>query len=166
VCISRGVHEYVRKQTSYVYEDLGEQRVKNIAQPLRAFRILFRDGAPVLTNDGPSKDPVTPAEMELPEYELTFWETIKDSDNPDEFEAYLERYPQGSFAPIASARIKALSERETGPETPEADPVELAYWESVKDSANVEMFRAYLATYPEGAFADLAKIQIGELDPR
>ena len=43
---------------------------------------------------------------------------------------------------------------------PHADPVELAYWESIKDSENAQMFAAYLETYPNGAFADIARIQI------
>ena len=41
--------------------------------------------------------------------------------------------------------------------------MELAYWDTVKDSDNVEMFRAYLERYPEGAFAPLAKVRLGEL---
>lgn len=37
---------------------------------------------------------------------------------------------------------------------------EIIYWESVKDSNNIDMFRAYLKTYPNGFFSDLAKIKI------
>jgi len=40
-----------------------------------------------------------------------------------------------------------------------ADPaaIELAYWESIKDSANAEDYKSYLKKYPNGQFADLAK---------
>jgi len=37
-----------------------------------------------------------------------FWDSVKDSRNPDEFEAYLEQYPKGLFAALAQTRLKAL----------------------------------------------------------
>ena len=39
ICVSRGVRDYVRKMGQYVFQDLGEQSVKNIAQPIRAFGV-------------------------------------------------------------------------------------------------------------------------------
>ena len=39
VCISGTVHEYVRKVLPLVYQDLGPQQVKNIAQPIGAFAV-------------------------------------------------------------------------------------------------------------------------------
>jgi len=38
--------------------------------------------------------------------ELTFWDSIKDSRNPADFEAYLRKYPRGEFTGIASNRVK------------------------------------------------------------
>ncbi len=43
---------------------------------------------------------------------------------------------------------------------------ELMYWESIKDSDNVEMYRAYLKRFPNGVFADLAEIKIRILEPK
>jgi peptidoglycan hydrolase-like protein with peptidoglycan-binding domain/uncharacterized caspase-like protein len=37
-------------------------------------------------------------------YELAFWDAIKDSDNPDDYKAYLEAYPNGRFVPLARVR--------------------------------------------------------------
>ena len=37
-----------------------------------------------------------------------FWDSVKDSRNPDEFKAYLEQYPKGLFAALAQTRLKAL----------------------------------------------------------
>ncbi len=48
------------------------------------------------------------ADMEFWE-DLAFWETIKDSDNPEEFALYLELYPQGRFVQLAHLRLRALS---------------------------------------------------------
>ena len=39
ICISRGVRDHVRKLGRFAFEDLGEQSVKNIEQPIRAFRL-------------------------------------------------------------------------------------------------------------------------------
>jgi len=38
------------------------------------------------------------------------------------------------------------------------------YWESVKDSNDIRMFRSYLKKFPNGIFAELAKIQIEHLE--
>jgi hypothetical protein len=66
-------------------------------------------------------------------------------------------------------RRRTLLDEATGPagEAAAADrevsAVELAFWDSVKDSANPEMYSAYLERYPEGAFAALAKVRLDEL---
>src|SRR5207253_7642693 len=46
ICISGAVRDQVRDDLDVVFEDLGEQRVKNIARPIRAYRINLAD-APV-----------------------------------------------------------------------------------------------------------------------
>jgi SAM-dependent methyltransferase len=40
--------------------------------------------------------------------ELALWETVRDSRNPDELNAYLEQYPQGRFSSVARSRLKTL----------------------------------------------------------
>ncbi|ACC72973.1 protein of unknown function DUF323 [Paraburkholderia phymatum STM815] len=42
------------------------------------------------------------------QYELTFWESIKDSNYASDYEAYLKAYPNGRFATLAKARIDRL----------------------------------------------------------
>jgi formylglycine-generating enzyme required for sulfatase activity len=46
--------------------------------------------------------------------ELAFWETIKDSKDPSEFEAYLAAYPDGRFARLAEIRIRSLNGQPPG----------------------------------------------------
>jgi adenylate cyclase len=41
ICISRTVHENIRKKLPLSFEDLGEQAVKNIAEPVRVYRVLL-----------------------------------------------------------------------------------------------------------------------------
>ena len=45
IFISGTVHEHVDKKLALNYQDLGAQRVKNIAQPVRVFRVLLKPGA-------------------------------------------------------------------------------------------------------------------------
>jgi uncharacterized caspase-like protein len=48
------------------------------------------------------------APSRVPEFELTYWNTIKESTNISEFESYLKAYPDGAFAPLAKLRIEQL----------------------------------------------------------
>src|ERR1700724_220343 len=45
ICISGKVHEEIRSKLALAYEDLGAQQVKNIAEPVRVFRVLPETGA-------------------------------------------------------------------------------------------------------------------------
>ncbi len=52
----------------------------------------------------PTADPV----------ELEYWSTIKESDHPEDFASYLERYPQGVFADLATTRLQRLEAGDDG----------------------------------------------------
>ncbi|MBW2371230.1 MAG: adenylate/guanylate cyclase domain-containing protein, partial [Deltaproteobacteria bacterium] len=57
VCVSDTVHDQVRHTLPYAYEDLGEQSLKNVADPVRVYRLQRTDGdapdgAPNLTVPG------------------------------------------------------------------------------------------------------------------
>jgi hypothetical protein len=45
-----------------------------------------------------------------PEVELEFWRSIKDSNKPEELNAYLTNYPNGTFKSLALARIASLQD--------------------------------------------------------
>src|ERR1700757_5026015 len=51
--VSNTVYDHVRDRLPFIFEDLGEQQVKNIARPVRAYRVRDLGGA--------AKDPVIPA---------------------------------------------------------------------------------------------------------
>jgi adenylate cyclase len=53
VFVSNTVHDHVRDRLPFAFEDLGEQQVKNIARPVRVYRIRDVSAA--------AKDPVVPA---------------------------------------------------------------------------------------------------------
>jgi uncharacterized caspase-like protein len=71
------------------------------------------------------KGAVVPAALTAPSpdrraMELAFWEAIKESGNPAELEAYLDRWPEGTFAALARIRIEELAE--SGARTPRPRP--------------------------------------------
>jgi hypothetical protein len=51
--------------------------------------------------------------------ELAFWNSIKTSDNPADFEVYLQTFPDGMFLDVANARYQALGGTVEAVDTPE-----------------------------------------------
>jgi hypothetical protein len=56
--------------------------------------------------------PPVPAAPNAEHMELTFWLSVKDSKDPAVIRTYLDRYPAGTFAPIARAQVEALARQE------------------------------------------------------
>ena len=57
ICVSRVVRDQVRDRLDFAFEDMGEQSVKNIARPVRVYRV--RDAS------APAESPLPPASMAL-----------------------------------------------------------------------------------------------------
>ena len=56
----------------------------------------------------PAKPATAAPRIDQERIELAFWESIKSSRDPADFEDYLKRYPQGDFASLAERRLQAL----------------------------------------------------------
>jgi formylglycine-generating enzyme required for sulfatase activity len=56
------------------------------------------------------------------QYELTFWDSIKNSNYASDYEAYLKAYPNGRFAALAKARIERLQAAASAPAPGAAPP--------------------------------------------
>jgi formylglycine-generating enzyme required for sulfatase activity len=71
------------------------------------------------------------------QYELEFWESIKNSTHAEDYEAYLEAYPNGRFATLAKTRAArfAASRPPAAQPTQPIDEMDLQY--VVINSANV-----------------------------
>jgi uncharacterized caspase-like protein len=54
--------------------------------------------------------------------DLAFWDSIKNSSNPADFQAYLRKFPSGSFESLARSRIAALGEAAPARMKPLAQP--------------------------------------------
>ena len=73
--------------------------------------------APAATAAAPaSSGPAVAAASAAPDsdVEVEFWRSVKESNKPEELNAYLSSYPNGQFKPLALARIAALKD---GPST-------------------------------------------------
>ena len=114
--------------------------------------------------------------------ELAFWNSIKDSGKAADYQAYLEKYPEGDFAPLAQARLKAAelaaieeaerqriateraNQKRAAAEKSHRQAAELAFWSSIQNSLNPADFAAYLQQYPDGDFAALARLRKAEVE--
>jgi hypothetical protein len=123
----------------------------------------------------------TNAESKLPDkvdpasIELSFWDSIKGSHNPADFEEYLKQYPIGRFAGLAHNRLKQPAPVAQTAERPVTEPaptpthvksrdeIEQEAWESVSGSSNIDAIHEYLTQYPKGRFVGQAKILIATL---
>jgi len=56
ICLGGSAHEQVRDKLDLAFEDLGERQVKNIARPVRVYRIRFGEGR--IANTSPALPPL------------------------------------------------------------------------------------------------------------
>jgi hypothetical protein len=110
VCVTRAVRDQLRDRVNFDFEDLGERSVKNIARPVRIFRVMFEPQGDVNLemSERTSESAVEtkrsdPVELNI---ELAFWNSVKDSQDPMMFEAYLEKYPTGEFKALAEIQLR------------------------------------------------------------
>jgi hypothetical protein len=113
ICITRAVRDQVRDRLEYELEDMGEKEVKNIARPVRVFKVLFDPAAKTAsaTTGAVDEVPAAPQEPLDPtavNIELTFWNSVKDSNDPAMYEAYLDKYPEGEFKSLAEIKLSKL----------------------------------------------------------
>jgi formylglycine-generating enzyme required for sulfatase activity len=97
----------------------------SLSSAAAAYRFVHADAAPAYARYVPASEEVKVLRSRaiLPkdsdeQYELSFWESIKDSNHASDYEAYLSTYPNGRFAALARARIARL--RASAPAKPEA----------------------------------------------
>jgi hypothetical protein len=103
----------------------------------------------------PTATAVDPAAIEL-----SFWDSIKSSTNPDDFKAYLDKYPDGQFAALAKLRAQPARPSSSS----DSGSLEMAYWNAIKDSKSSGDFKAYVTKFPNGVFTDLAKSRASALE--
>jgi adenylate cyclase len=102
ICVSRGVRDSIRHLAGFSFEDLGEQVVKNIARPVRAFRVTINQEA---VSEAPEETappqppgiPTDPPAADSTALDLAMWETVSDSGDVEGFLHYLQRFRRASL---------------------------------------------------------------------
>lgn len=103
--------EMFRKVRLSVMRATGERQTPWEASSLTG-AFYFGGAAPELAN---VKSDVTPSLRPPPrplpdvDVEVVFWQSVETSKRVEDYQAYLERFPYGAFAPLARSRVAALS---------------------------------------------------------
>lgn len=91
----------VRNQVASLAKRVGHLQVPALYdESLGEF--MFRPGAAIAAVNP------APAAIDPQATERSFWDSIRDSRNPVELQAYLDQYPTGAFVALATARLKSL----------------------------------------------------------
>lgn len=112
-------------------------------------------GAPAPQSPPPAQEARDPRqEAEPAAIELAFWSSIKSSDDPELFRAYLAAYPQGRFAALAAIKVRERPATTSGhPEPTYEDDL----WQLAYKSRTPQALRGYLHAFPEGRHRKLAE---------
>jgi formylglycine-generating enzyme required for sulfatase activity len=125
--------------------------------------------------------PVTKPPEASPE-EQALWDSVKESTDPIEIQAYLNRYPNGRYSANAKKLMELMSwNKIKGSQNPSdydqflskfpegefssaakkaRTDIELGLWNRVKDSQNPDELNSYLTKFPNGTFSELAKAKL------
>lgn len=111
------------------------------------------------------------------EIEKTFWTSIEHSTDQADFEAYIRKYPKGSYRALAENQIKRLKASQQAASAPVAvlqkpvipipvavEDLDTPFWNEVKAIGTRESFDAYLKKYPKGKFLAAARVEIKKID--
>lgn len=80
------------------------------------------EGAFYFKPPAPASAPAAAPRTAAADPELLFWDSIRGSTDAADFRAYLERFPQGTFAPLARNRLAQLAAPATAPAAAQAAP--------------------------------------------
>ena len=111
------VAQDVRGEVQRMAKSVGHNQRPAYYDELSA-NLVLNTAAPAPAEATGSADEPTVSERQI---ELTFWNSVKDQNNRQLFELYLQRYPYGSFAPLARLKISELTEP-SGTEPVESEP--------------------------------------------
>ncbi|NDR57992.1 peptidoglycan-binding domain-containing protein [Aliiruegeria sabulilitoris] len=99
-------------------------------------------------------------ELERDKLDGEAWAAVTGAEDEAGLRTYLERYPEGLYAPIARERLAAIEAAARA----RAEAQELADWQAASEAGTVAALNAYLAAHPEGAHAAQARERVAVLE--
>jgi Caspase domain len=116
---------------------------------------FYFSGAPTDIQPAPTTTRIDPAA-----YELSYWDTIKNSNDPNDFKGYLEKYPNGQFADLARRRASISSQPSTtsqgnSPATQEKNAGPLIRYDGVYRVIKDAKTTYWLRFYEDGTVIDV-----------
>ena len=103
-----------------------------------------------------------PAAVDPALLDLTFWNSVEDSRDPADFQAYLQEFPGGRFARLARNRIRALTPGPTAAAQPQAAQPQAAQPQAVQPAAQArapdsQVAKTTPADLPFGSAAEVLR---------
>jgi hypothetical protein len=144
-----------------------------VVDKLKELSSLFAPAVPVVAN-APivTPEPVAPLSPATPanDPDASLWAEAQKSDTVEYYQAYIDSNRKGKYIAFAKARIKKLKEAPApivAPEAPLAsgnsNDAETSLWNGVRSTNSVDDYNTYLAQYPKGKYATLARSLIAKL---
>ena len=131
---------------------------------------VLADGPRVASRDltpAPAPEPAPRPALPSPQAaaglakDMAAWQTVQKSTRIEDFQGYLNAFPQGQYAQLALVKMQQLAALMAA-----RQQQELAAWQGVQNSTRISEFEGYLAAYPEGLFADLARARVTALQAK
>lgn len=104
--------------------------------------------------------------------EEQFWDAVKNSRRVEDYQSYIDSFPQGKYVPLAKLEIgrnggtvksPGITTTSVTPNPTTATNVEEQFWGAIKTSNNEQDFQGYLSNFPKGKFAPLANLRITQI---
>jgi carboxyl-terminal processing protease len=163
-----GIEEIFRDVRGQVMQATEEKQIPWDSSSLTAPFFFSPNGAqPAAVTNAPAAPNANP--------EKQLWDYVETSKQPDDYQAYLNQYPNGAYATLARSRLAKLgvapaAAAAPASATPAAAPAgaksgaEKAAWDSISASKEPGDYQAYLNQYPQGTYAPLARSRLAELN--
>lgn len=88
-----------------------------------------------------------------------YWQQTGAGSAPEGLVTYLQRYPDGLYAPEAQAKLQQIERQQRA----QAQAAERQAWDQAQLQGTVAGFQAYLDAYPQGVFRDQAVLALNAM---
>lgn len=123
--------------TAAVAQETGRQQVPWKSSSLTGVFSFSGTAQPVALAPSPTSAPTAVVDPSI--NDRVFWESVKDSRNPEELRAYLSQFPRGLFSGLAATRLRSLeaAPATAAPPAPSVQPVNLTAEEAYRQGVRL-----------------------------